>query len=965
MIANDIREINQKLECINSESVLLQLNPVSEDQIRLDLDVAPDLEPDILGREVENDCDSLIRLLERDFNTNCPLFAIIGTIGVGKTTLARKVYHKAATMFETKLWVHVSKDLRHLTMWSDGMFRKAETAEQQALLRSYLEGKKFLLVIDDVWGENVWDGRLEIQAQHGSPGSRVLVTTRDERVARRMGAIHLHRVKRMNEDDGWWLLRTRAFLEDSAGNMQDIGRRIVQKCNGLPMAIRRIGCHLRDVDPKEDDWERVYSSDFCGISARIRSTINMSYLELPYYLKRCFLYCALIPEGCVIERQCITRQWIAEGFIVPQKNSAQRLSTTIEEEAERCYDELLGRGLLLPENEACDVVGSKMPHLFRSFALLQSQDENFTGNPQDIGDVLKPCRLSVTHGDVEAIRNGIRKLRNLRTILMSGSTLNDRVLSDIFQKFTHLRVLDLGNTEIECVTASLGRMTHLRYLSFANTQVREIPSTIENLRMLQFLILRNCIHLNALPESIGRLQNLRSLDISGAGLNTVSFKFSLMRELNCLQGFLVNPGGAQLKSGWPFRELSSLSKLTSLQMLRIERELNAEGAKQSALREKQHLKELELCCSIDEQTTQMGRDKNVEDVFKELAPAPSVASIKLTNYYGHEFPSWLSLSGLPLLQRLTLEGCSHCSHLPSLGQMNNLKYLAIIDSNLSSTIGPELRGMPDNGMAFPKLEQLLISKMSNLKSWWGIEGDMPSLMNFRLERCPKLESLPHWLEHCTALRSLRIDHVDNLKAIENLPAIRELEVHRNKKLKRIINLKSLEDLKVVHCLLLKLVQGVPSLSTVHSDARNSTELPQWLQPQKPFILTRLEIIGTEELLDKCSFASSPYWSAIQHADHVFANLPDDTFYFSYTKSNSNFHRSARSLARSSLYSSPSFIMPAAPQNDGVISTDKNISTRRQIGRSSSQSWARTELFTVLLFVAAHLFFLSTTYASSH
>lgn len=960
MIASDMRELNQKLEIIKLESAMLHLNPVTEDQIRLDLDVAPDLEPDIVGREVENDCNSLIQLLNSEHTINCPLFAIIGTIGVGKTTLARKVYHKTATMFETRLWVHVSKDLRHLTMWSDGMFRKAETAEQQALLRTYLEGKKFLLVIDDVWGENVWDGRLEIQAQYGTPGSRVLITTRDERVARRMGAVHLHCVKRLNEDDGWWLLRTRAFLDESAGNMQDIGRRIVQKCNGLPMAIRRLGCHLRDVDPKDDDWERVYSSDFCGISGRIRSTINMSYLELPHYLKRCFIYCALYPEGSVIERQCITRQWIAEGFIVTQQNSTQLQCTTVEEEAQKCYDELLGRGLLLPENEACEAMGSKMPHLFRSFALLQSQDENFTGNPRDIGDVFKPFRLSITSGGEENIRNGIKKLKSLRTILLFGSPLNDRALNDIFQKFTHLRVLDLGNTQIECVTGSLGRMMHLRYLSFANTQVREIPSTIENLRMLQFLILKNCSRLNALPESVGRLINLRSLDISETGLNHLPFRFSKMKELNCLQGFIVRPAGAENRSGWPFNELSSLTKLTSLQILRIGRTLNAEGARLSALQGKRHLKDLELCCSIDDQTMEMSRAENVKDVFEALEPAPSVVSIKLANYYGHEFPSWLSPFNLPLLQRLTLDG-SHCQHVPSLGQMRNLKFLAIIGSRFSSAIGPELRGTPDSGVAFPKLEQLIISKMNNLKSWWGLEeGDMPSLMNFRLDRCPKLNSLPRWLKHCMALRRLEIDLADSLETIDNLTALKELKVHRNKRLKRISNLDKLEDLKVVHCLHLKVVQGVPLIRTVHSDERKSTKLPRWLHPQEPFMLRRLEIVGTEELLDTCSSSSSPYWSVIKNADHVNANLPDGSFYFSYTKSTSYFHKSARSLARSSLYNSPSFTMHVVPQPqaDDVISTDETRSGNRKIGQSTSQSWMRTELFAVLLFVAAHLFFLS-------
>lgn len=912
-----------------------------------------------MGREVENDCKNLIELLiKRDdipSPPNRPLLAIIGTIGVGKTTLARKVYHKTETFFEHRVWVHVSKDLRHMTMWSGERFSEGDTARQQAELRTWLQGNKFLLVIDDVWGENVWDGLLEIQAQHGNPGSRVLITTRNERAARRMGAVHLHHVKGLNEDDGWWLLRTRAFLDESTGNMQDIGRRIVQKCNGLPMAIRRIGCHLREVDLKEDDWERIYSSDFCGLSSRIRNAINMSYLELPYYLKRCFLYCSLYPEGSVIDRQCITQQWIAEGFIVTQQNTA------VEEEATKCYEELLGRGLLLPENQTYGAERSKMPHLFRSFALLQSQDEYFIGNPQDIGDALRPCRLAITAGGAEAIRNGIRKLKSLRTIILCGSPLNDTILGDIFQKCTHLRVLDLGDTQIECVARSLGSMMHLRYLSFANTQVREIPSTIENLRMLQFLILKNCTRLNALPESLGRLTNLRTLDISGSGLNQVKFGFSMMKQLKCLQGFLVSSRGSENRNGWSFQELGSLYKLTSLKILRLERTSTREDAVQSALEAKQHLKELDLCCSTDDGTTEISRAEKIKDVFEALKPGPSIVSLKLENYYGHGFPSWLDPFHLRELKQLTLDGCLHCQNLPSLGQMKNLKFLAINGSNLSTHIGHEIRGTPDDGVAFPKLEQLVISKMSNLKSWQGLEErDMPSLMNFRITGCPKLDSLPSFLKHCMALRSLHIDHADNLEAIENIPALKELEVCENSKLKVISNLGRLEDLKVVACMLLNVVQDVPSLRTVHSNEKNSTKLPKWLQPEKPFMLRRLEIVGTEELLDSCSSATAPYWRIIQNADHVYANLPDGSFYFSYAKSSSYFHKSARNLARSSLLSSASFSVPILPQAEEVVSTDEIRNISEPTGQSSSQSWMRI-LFTVLLFIAAHIFSLSSEY----
>ncbi|KAK8460413.1 hypothetical protein SEVIR_2G326300v4 [Setaria viridis] len=502
-------------------------------------------------------------------------------------------------------------------------------------------------------------------------------------------------------------------------------------------------------------------------------------------------------------------------------------------------------------------------------------------------------------------------------------------------------------------------MTHLRYLSFANTQIREIPSTIENLRMLQFLILKNCTRLNALTESLGRLTNLRTLDISGAGLNQVKFRFCMMKELNCLQGFIVSPGGA--RNGWQFQELRSLDKLTSLKMLRLERTLSGADARQSALEAKSHLKELELCCSTDDGISEISRAANIKEVFEELKPGPSIVSVKLENYYGHGFPSWLASPHFQELKRLTLDGCLHCQHLPSLGQMRSLKFLAINGSNLSAYIGPEIRGTPDDGVAFPKLEQLVISKMSNLKSWWGLEErDMPLLMNFRIVGCPKLDSLPHCLQHCKALTSLHIDHVDSLETIQNIPALKELEVRENIKLKMISNLGNLEDLKVVDCLLLDVVQDVPSLRTVHSNERNSTKLPQWLQPGKPFMLRRLEIVGTEELLDRCSSASAPYWPVIQNADHVFAYLPNDDFYFSYAKSSSYFHKSARSLARSSLYSSPSFSMSVVSQAEEVIPADEIRNNSEQIGQSTNQSWMSI-LFTVLLFVAAHIFSLSSEY----
>jgi hypothetical protein len=118
--------------------------------------------------------------------------------------------------------------------------------------------------------------------------------------------------------------------------------------------------------------------------------------------------------------------------------------------------------------------------------------------------------------------------------------------------------------------------------------------------------------------------------------------------------------------------------------------------------------------------------------------------------------------------------------------------------------------------------------------------------------------------------------------------------------------------------------------TLLLNQRNLAELPQWLQPEKPFMLRRLEIVGTEVLLDSCSLANARHWSVIQNADHVYANLPDGSYF--YTKSSGNIHRSVRSLAQSSLHITPSFRMPIAPHVEDAVSTDEVISSNGQIGQ---------------------------------
>uniref|UniRef100_A0A0D9XCD3 AAA+ ATPase domain-containing protein n=1 Tax=Leersia perrieri TaxID=77586 RepID=A0A0D9XCD3_9ORYZ len=876
--ANDIQELNKKLEGI--KPTLLQ-ELCREDQTGQNTVTTPQHDEFItIGQNIANECDNLLGLLQRGNQASQCLFAIVGAVGVGKTTLAQKIYHDTRNNFRTRLWVHVSNDSKKLGVWKNERFLgTGETAVQREVLREYLtnaRNSRVLLVIDNVWEENGWNEFLG-QDFCRSGSTVLLVTTRHECVARTMGIACCHHIKRLSEDDG---------------NIQGVGRRIVQKCSSLPVAVRTIGYHLRG-KTREDEWESVYLEDFIAIYPKIRDSIDASYMKLPYHLKRCFLYCSLYPEGFLIEKQCIMQQWIAEGFFSEKQ---------LQEKAERCYQELIDRCLLLPEDEAHGVVGAKMLSLFRSFAIYRSQDENYVGNPCNISGNFKPWRLCVTNGGrVEDIPDDATSLRSL--FLFGSPQSNEGALEFIFDKLTSLRVLDLRDTQVDDNhLKKLPKLKQLRYLNLSNTRIRSLPPSIGNLAMLQFLILKNCSLLTSLPSRVGRLKKLRSLDISGTPvLNVIQFKLLELTELNCLQGFIPAISALQNNGlGWKFEELRPLGNLRSLQMIKLDRASSSEDhLGQLNLQEKHNLKELELCCS-SANPQNGGRDaEHIKVVFEALKPAQCLISLKIANYYGNQLPSWLSNSHLTVLQQLTLDLDGLPSwDLPPLGQMVNLKFLAITASSiLRYGNNRQLRGEPRNGVAFPRLEQLVLGNMENLAPWSVLqECDLPLLRVFHLNGCSQLSSIPPWLHGCSKLTSMKVKNADTLQEIARLPSLKELEVYNSGRLQTVFNMRKLEDLRISDCPGLEVVNGVPSLCSVHVEEQ-IVLLPQWLQ-QKSFELRRLEIIGTEELLDRCSSPFAQYGSIIQFAaEHVYAKLVDGSFYFSYNKSTGSFQRSRRCIER--------------------------------------------------------------------
>ncbi|XP_039119060.1 putative disease resistance protein RGA3 [Dioscorea cayenensis subsp. rotundata] len=237
-------------------------------------------------------------LIRDSFDEKVAVVSTVGMGGLGKTTLAQLVYRDEEVQkhFQLHLWVCVSDDFDvpklagKIIRTASG--KKCDDTDIEVLqqrLRKELEQKRYLLVLEDVWNEDFrkWDA-LRNMLLDGGERSRILVTTRAPKSAK----------------------------------LVKIGKKIVEKCQGLPLAIEVMGCIMHDMS-EEGEWQAVLQNietwKLQHTKNEIMPELWLSYVDLPTHLKKCFAFCAIYPKDHEIEEVELIQLWMAHGFIASQK----------------------------------------------------------------------------------------------------------------------------------------------------------------------------------------------------------------------------------------------------------------------------------------------------------------------------------------------------------------------------------------------------------------------------------------------------------------------------------------------------------------------------------------------------------------------------------------------------------------------------------------------------------------------
>ncbi|KAK7285598.1 hypothetical protein RJT34_20374 [Clitoria ternatea] len=348
-MSQQIKKIKNQLDKVATDRHKFGLETVDSDRRvvhKRDMTHSYVVDSDVVGREHHK--EKIIQLLMRqnenpnnDGHTSLSVIPIVGIGGLGKTTLAKFVFNdkRMDKCFSLKSWVCVAMDfdikqviIKMINSINDSAHQQnlnmLDLEQLQRQLRNKLTNQKFLLVLDDIWNEDrvKW---IEVRdlMQGSDAGSKILVTTRSQRIASMMGTVPSHNLEGLSPEDSLSLFVKWAFKEGEEKKypfLVNIGREIVSKCKGVPLAVRTLGS-LLFLKISREEWEFVRDNEIWNslkAGTAIWPALKLSFEQMPSDLRQCFALFNLYPLGYTFDSFDVTSLWGALGLL-PSSNRNQ------------------------------------------------------------------------------------------------------------------------------------------------------------------------------------------------------------------------------------------------------------------------------------------------------------------------------------------------------------------------------------------------------------------------------------------------------------------------------------------------------------------------------------------------------------------------------------------------------------------------------------------------------------------
>ncbi|TVU14792.1 hypothetical protein EJB05_38285, partial [Eragrostis curvula] len=790
----------------------------------------------VYGREQEK--DYIMRVMRAGESDSLTVLPIVGIGGVGKTALAQLVYNDPTVENQyERAWVWVSDNFDKVIVTRDMLDffsqeihkRISNYAKLQEILKGHMKRhpKKFLLILDDVWGNMdcyQWNELLDPLKSSPTKGNMIIMTTRNLFLAERIGTVKPMKLDALNnydsnsdgDDHVWSLFKAAALGADryrGNQNLEKVGRQIVEKLAGNPLAVETAGNVLRKQHCSVDHWNNILKNeDWKSLqhSRGIMQSLKLSYDQLPYKLQQCFLYCSIFPYNYEFLAEDLIAVWISQGFVRGNNSS------DIEETGRGYLTELVGSGFFEQVDTEGNQICVMVPALMHDFAKLVSRKECAVIDSMECNELLPttrhlsiltdfayhyedhPQKIQRNERFEEKLRSVVTPARKLRTLLLIGKCdcFFLRSFQHIFEKEKYLRMLQISSPYAsfdDDFLPSLVNSTHLRYLKVkikGNGEALHIPqSKFYHLEVLDAGNSAICNDMNSLV-SMRRLFVKKGAQCSITGVD----------ETNSPQE--SHNSTDQHFGCFEIRRLQSMNKLVHLGIFQLGNVNTTEADGVKVLRDKQHLEKLQLSWDYtvlvdeyDSDFNQISDSNNIPsssnfadteiDVLEGLEPHHNLKYLQISGYRGATSPSWLA-SSVTNLRALHLKDCGEWQILPSL----------------------------------ESLPFLIKLKLENMKKV--IELSIPSLEVLVLFNLPKLElcSCNSVMDLSSSLRILKISRCHALKSFPLFESCEKFNIEQKSWLCR------LDELTIHGCSQLKISNHLPPSSTVSElRIRDVLEIP--------------------------------------------------------------------------------------------------------------------------------------------